>query len=78
MSLKISTTGDISFGGDVVGGDKTTTTLIVSAAVRQPVTLLEKAEEMVLDAESLAFGEAADLIWRRCRGVRSSSPSSKR
>ena len=46
--------------GDIVGGDKITT--IVSAAVRPPITALEKAEEVVLDATELAFGEARDLL----------------
>jgi hypothetical protein len=47
-------------GGDIVGGDKITT--IVSAATRIPTTLIEKAEETVLDASDLAFSEARDLL----------------
>ncbi len=54
-------------GGDIVGGDKTT--IVVGAAVRAPTTLLEKAEEMVLDAEELTFGKAAELL-RGLRAVR--------
>ena len=46
--------------GDIVGGDKITT--IVSAAVRAPTTLIERAEEAILDASELAFGEARDLL----------------
>lgn len=60
--------GNISFGGnapqvvhgDIVGGDKITT--IISAAVRPTSTIIERAEEAVLDASELAFGEARDLL----------------
>src|SRR3990167_3265425 len=59
--------------GDIVGGDKITT--IVSAAVRQPNTILERAEEAVLDASELAFGEARDLL-KALRLVRKATKSS--
>ena len=48
--------------GDIVGGDKITTT-IIAAAVRLPTTLLEEAEEAILNAsELLSFGESVSLL----------------
>src|SRR3990167_10046004 len=58
--------------GDIVGGDKITT--IVSAAIRQPNTILERAEEAVLDASELAFGEARDLL-KALRTIRKAQKS---
>ena len=58
--------------GDIVGGDKITT--IVSAAVRQPNTILERAEEAVLDASELAFGDARDLL-KALRTIRKAKKS---
>ena len=57
----------VNVGGDIVGGDKTT--IVVGAAVHVPTTLLEKAEELVLDAEVLPFNEAAELL-KGLRAVR--------
>ena len=58
--------------GDIVGGDKITT--IVSAAIRQPNTILERAEDAVLDASELAFGEARDLL-KALRTIRKAQKS---
>ena len=49
-------TGPANIEGDVVAGDK-----IIVAATRMPRTLLEKAEELVVDAE-LEFGKAVVLL----------------
>src|SRR3990167_5001490 len=58
--------------GDIVGGDKITT--IVSAAIRPPNTILERAEEAVLDASELAFGDARDLL-KALRTIRKAKKS---
>ena len=67
MGINFGGNRPIHIGGDIVGGDKTT--IVVGAAVHVPMTLLEKAEELVLDAEGLAFNDAAELL-KGLRAVR--------
>lgn len=62
----------VNVGGDLVAGDKTT--VVIGAADHIPTTLLEKAEELVLDAQELAFGEAAELL-KALRAVRKAQRS---
>ena len=66
--IHINSDKPVYVSGDMVAGDKITT--VIGAADHIPRDLLEQAEELVVDAEALAFGEARDLI-KALRAVRS-------